>query len=98
MVFKGYEIMVLKCEGDLVVIKVYQDYVSCLVWVLVMFVNFFDLDVFVLGGGMLNIDEFYDDLFDVMLFYVFLDIYDMLICKVKYGDSFGVCGVVWFWN
>jgi len=95
---KGPEIMELKRSGDVVATKVYQDYVSRLARALAMAANLLDPDVFVLGGGMSNISELYDDLPDAMLPYVFSDTYDTPIRKAKHGDSSGVRGAAWLWN
>jgi len=95
---KGHEIIDLKRSGDAVATKVYQDYVSRLARALAMSANLLDPDVFVLGGGMSNIAELYDDLPDAMLPYVFSDTYDTPIRKAKHGDSSGVRGAAWLWN
>ncbi len=95
---KGHEIIDLKRSGDVVATKVYQDYVSRLARALAMSANLLDPDVFVLGGGMSNIAELYDDLPDAMLPYVFSDTYDTPIRKAKHGDSSGVRGAAWLWN
>jgi fructokinase len=95
---KGHEIIDLKRSGDAVATKVYQDYVSRLARALAMSANLLDPDVFVLGGGMSNITELYDDLPDAMLPYVFSDTYDTPIRKAKHGDSSGVRGAAWLWN
>ncbi|MFN3130937.1 ROK family protein [Roseibium sp.] len=95
---KGHEIIDLKRSGDAVATKVYQDYVSRLARALAMSANLLDPDVFVLGGGMSNVTELYDDLPDAMLPYVFSDTYDTPIRKAKHGDSSGVRGAAWLWN
>jgi fructokinase len=95
---KGHEIIDLKRSGDADATKVYQDYVSRLARALAMSANLLDPDVFVLGGGMSNITELYDDLPDAMLPYVFSDTYDTPIRKAKHGDSSGVRGAAWLWN
>jgi fructokinase len=95
---KGHEIIDLKRSGDAVATKVYQDYVSRLARALAMSANLLDPDIFVLGGGMSNIAELYDDLPDAMLPYVFSDTYDTPIRKAKHGDSSGVRGAAWLWN
>ncbi|WP_422023164.1 ROK family protein [Roseibium sp.] len=95
---KGHEIIDLKRSGDAVATKVYQDYVSRLARALAMSANLLDPDVFVLGGGMSNITELYDDLPDAMLPYVFSDTYETPIRKAKHGDSSGVRGAAWLWN
>ncbi|WP_420410801.1 ROK family protein [Roseibium sp.] len=95
---KGLEIIELKRAGDPVATKVYRDYVSRLARALAMSANLLDPDVFVLGGGMSNIAELYDDLPDAMLPFVFSDTFETPIRKAKHGDSSGVRGAAWLWN
>lgn len=95
---KGREIIALKRQGDEIATKVYQDYVSRLARALAMSANLLDPDVFVLGGGMSNIDELYEDLPPVMLPYVFSDTFETPIRKAMHGDSSGVRGAAWLWN
>ncbi len=95
---KGHEIMALKRSGDPVATHVYEAYVSRLARSLAMSANLLDPDVFVLGGGMSNIDELYDDLPPAMVPYIFSDTFDTPIRKAVHGDSSGVRGAAWLWN
>jgi len=95
---KGHEIMAAKRAGDAEATAVYQGYVSRLGRALAMSANLIDPDVFVLGGGMSNVDELYDDLPAAMAPYIFSDTYEVPIRKAKHGDSSGVRGAAWLWN
>lgn len=95
---KGHEIMALKRSGDPVATHVYEAYVSRLARSLAMSANLLDPDVFVLGGGMSNIDELYEDLPPAMVPYIFSDTFDTPILKAVHGDSSGVRGAAWLWN
>ncbi|MBG6200750.1 fructokinase [Labrenzia sp. EL_13] len=95
---KGHEIMALKRSGDPVATHVYEAYVSRLARSLAMSANLLDPDVFVLGGGMSNIDELYEDLPPAMVPYIFSDTFDTPIRKAVHGDSSGVRGAAWLWN
>lgn len=60
-------------------------------------VNVLDPDVIVLGGGVSNIDELYDDLPAAVAGHVFSDVFDTPIRKAAHGDSSGVRGAAWLW-
>jgi len=95
---KGHEIMSLKRSGDETATAVYDAYVSRLARALAMSANLLDPDVFVLGGGMSNIDELYEDLPAVMAPYIFSDTFETPIRKAVHGDSSGVRGAAWLWD
>lgn len=95
---KGHEIMALKRSGDAAATATYEAYVSRLGRALAMSANLLDPDVFVLGGGMSNIDELYDDLPGAMAPYIFSDTYETPIRKAVHGDSSGVRGAAWLWD
>ncbi|UES40751.1 ROK family protein [Roseibium aggregatum] len=95
---KGHEIMALKRSGDVVATAVYEAYVSRLARALAMSANLIDPDVFVLGGGMSNIDELYADLPPAMTPYIFSDTFETPIRKAMHGDSSGVRGAAWLWG
>lgn len=94
---KGTEIIELKRRGDPTAEAVYNAFVSRLGRTLAMSANLLDPDAFVLGGGMSNIDELYDDLPGAMAPFVFSDLYDTKIRKAFHGDSSGVRGAAWLW-
>ncbi|MES0808502.1 ROK family protein [Roseibium sp. SCPC15] len=95
---KGHEIMALKRSGDTIANEVYEAYVSRLARCLAMSANLLDPDVFVLGGGMSNIDELYEDLTPAMMPFIFSDTFDTPIRKAVHGDSSGVRGAAWLWH
>ncbi|WP_298982617.1 ROK family protein [uncultured Roseibium sp.] len=95
---KGHEIMDLKRQGDETACVVYADYVSRLARSLAMSANLLDPDVFVLGGGMSNISELYEDLPPAIEPYIFSDTFDTPIRKAVHGDSSGVRGAAWLWG
>lgn len=95
---KGHEIMALKRAADPTACDVYEAYVSRLGRALAMSANLLDPDVFVLGGGMSNIDELYDDLPAAMLPYIFSDTFETPVRKAVHGDSSGVRGAAWLWG
>jgi fructokinase len=95
---KGHEIMARKRAGESAAQTSYEGYVSRLGRAMAMSANLLDPDVFVLGGGMSNIDELYEDLPAAMAPYIFSDVYEVPIRKALHGDSSGVRGAAWLWN
>jgi fructokinase len=55
-------------------------------------VNIIDPDVIVLGGGLSNIDELYDEGYDELKKYVFNPTFKTPVLRPKLGDSAGVYG------
>ncbi|WP_181702593.1 ROK family protein [Chthonobacter albigriseus] len=76
----------------------YGRYADRLARSLALIIDILDPDVFVLGGGMSNVDELYDDLPRLMTPYVFSDSVETPIRKAKFGDSSGVRGAAWLWK
>ncbi|MBX2882740.1 MAG: ROK family protein, partial [Granulosicoccus sp.] len=60
--------------------------------------NTLDPDVFVLGGGMSNVDELYDELPRELAKRTFSTVFHTPIRKAMHGDSSGVRGAAWLWN
>ena len=65
---------------------------------LVSVINVLDPDVIVLGGGLSNIDELYDDLPALLPGLAFSDACETPIRKARHGDSSGVRGAAWLWR
>ena len=61
-------------------------------------VNILDPDVVVIGGGLSNIDELYDELPSFVQRYAFTTEGPTKIVKAMHGDSSGVRGAVWLWE
>ena len=55
-------------------------------------VNIIDPDVIVLGGGLSNIDELYNEGYDELKKHVFNPTFNTPILRPKLGDSAGVYG------
>lgn len=105
---KGAEILSLKRAGDPAAGATYDRYVDRLARSLALIIDIVDPDVFVLGGGMSNVDELYEDLPRLLrtrtnLFegdgkLVFSDCVETPIRKAKHGDSSGVRGAAFLWR
>jgi fructokinase len=65
---------------------------------LAVVVNTLDPDIFVMGGGMSNVDELYRDLPAAIGRYTFTPVFYTPIVKAKHGDSSGVRGAAWLWK
>lgn len=61
-------------------------------------VNSLDPDVFVLGGGMSNIDELREQLPDAIGRWTFSPVFITPIVQSVHGDSSGVRGAAWLWD
>jgi fructokinase len=72
-------------------------YVDRLGRALAVLCDFLDPDVIVLGGGMSNTAELYDQVPTVVGRYLFSDVFVTRLVKAKYGDSSGVRGAAWLW-
>jgi fructokinase len=95
---KAVEIMALYRDGDRLAKLVYERYVDRLARGLSVVANTLDPDIFVLGGGMSNIDELYRDLPDRIAHYTFSPVFYTSVVKAKHGDSSGVRGAAWLWK
>lgn len=95
---RGRDIIDLKREGDPAATGVYQRFVDRLARSLALLTNIVDPDVFVLGGGMSNVDEIYGELPDLIVKYLFGDSFETPIRKAVHGDSSGVRGAAWLWK
>ncbi len=62
-----------------------------------MVVNLIDPDVFVLGGGLSNVDELYERLPPVVRRHAFTDAWQGVILPARWGDSSGVRGAARLW-
>ncbi|MFC0179779.1 fructokinase [Thorsellia kenyensis] len=77
--------------------KAFENYQIRLGKAIAQVINQLDPDVFVLGGGMSNIDKLYDALPDLILPWVFGGEFQTPILKAQHGDSSGVRGAAWLW-
>lgn len=95
---KAGEIMRLKREGNHLARQLWTRYVDRVARGLSVVVNTLDPDVFVMGGGISNLDEIYDDLPPVLASYTFSPVFETPIRKAVHGDSSGVRGAAWLWK
>lgn len=84
-------------RGDAAGAAVLDRYIDQLGRALAMIVNIFDPDVFVLAGGMSNVEELYPRLPEVVRRYAFGDAWEGRIVAAKWGDSSGVRGAARLW-
>lgn len=95
---KGAEIIAAMRTGDAAARATYERFADRLARSLALLVNIIDPEVFVLGGGMSNIDELYADLPRLIPAYLFGDGFATPIRKAVHGDSSGVRGAAWLWK
>lgn len=95
---RGREIISDMRAGDAVAKATYDRFADRLARSLALLTNVVDPDVFVLGGGMSNVDELYDDLPRLVRNHVFGDGFETPIRKAVHGDSSGVRGAAWLWK
>lgn len=83
--------------GDAAAAAAFDRYVDRLGRGLAVIADLVDPDVFVLGGGMSNVDALYARLPGAIAPNVFSDAYEVPVRKAVHGDSSGVRGAVWLW-
>ncbi|WP_216081756.1 fructokinase [Citrobacter sp. MGH 55] len=94
---KGSEIIRLVEEQNALAELALSRYELRLAKSLAHVVNILDPDVFVLGGGMSNIDRLYKTIPPLIKRFVFGGECETLVRKAVHGDSSGVRGAAWLW-
>jgi fructokinase len=94
----GHAIVTAMRAGEPAAVANYERYVDRLARALGVIIDILDPDVFVLGGGMSNVDEIYRDLPGLIPQHVFADSAETPVRKAKHGDSSGVRGAAWLWK
>jgi fructokinase len=84
--------------GDRLARLVWTRYVDRLARGLATIVNALDPDIFVMGGGMSNVDELYAELPGQIAHYTFSPVFYTPVRKALHGDSSGVRGAAWLWK
>lgn len=87
-----------KRKGDPLSNLLWRRYVDRLARGLAVVVNILDPDVLVMGGGMSNVDELYDDLPAALPSRIFSTVFHTPIRRAVHGDSSGVRGAAWLWR
>jgi len=95
---KAAEIVGLMRAGDHLASRLWERYVDRVARGLAVVVNALDPDVLVMGGGMSNVDELYDDLPNALAKRIFSTVFHTPIVRAKHGDSSGVRGAAWLWK
>lgn len=95
---KSREIIALKRKGDRLAGLLWDRYVGRVARGLATVVNALDPDVFVMGGGMSNVDELYEDLPKELAKRTFSTVFHTPILRNKHGDASGVRGAAWLWK
>jgi fructokinase len=95
---KAAEIMALKRKGDHLAGLLWRRYVDRVARGLATVVNALDPDVFVMGGGMSNVDELYEDLPPALARRTFSTVFHTPIKRNRHGDASGVRGAAWLWK
>ena len=85
-------------SGERLARLVVERYLDRLARGLSQVVNTVDPDVLVLGGGMSNVDELYDELPDRIASYTFSPCFYTPVVRAAHGDSSGVRGAAWLWR
>jgi fructokinase len=95
---KAAEIIELKRKGDHLANLLWQRYIDRVARGLATVVNALDPDVFVMGGGMSNVDELYEDLPRELGRRTFSTVFHTPIKRAVHGDASGVRGAAWLWK
>ncbi|HOB66476.1 ROK family protein [Ottowia sp.] len=82
-------------EGDAVARASLYRYAARLARALAQIINVLDPDVIVLGGGMSNVTELYDEVPRLWTRHVFSDSVRTVLAPARHGDSSGVRGAAW---
>lgn len=92
------EIVRSATAGEITALATLDRYTERLAAGLALVINIFDPEVFVLGGGLSNIDSLYEEVPRRWGKYVFSDRVDTRLEKNLHGDSSGVRGAAWLWD
>ena len=95
---KPWEIIERMRGGDRLARLIWDRYIDRTARGLSIIVNSLDPDIFVMGGGMSNIEELYADLPPALARYTFSPVFETPIRKAMHGDSSGVRGAAWLWR
>lgn len=95
---KAREIIDLKRKGDRLAGMLWERYINRVARGLATVVNALDPDVFVMGGGMSNVDELYEDLPRELAKRTFSTVFHTPILRNIHGDASGVRGAAWLWK
>jgi fructokinase len=95
---KAADILEKKRRGDRLCNMLWDRYIDRVARGLATVVNSLDPDVFVMGGGMSNVEELYEELPAALAKRTFSTVFHTPILKAVHGDSSGVRGAAWLWR
>jgi fructokinase len=95
---KARDIIEKKRKGDRLCNMLWERYIDRVARGLATVVNSLDPDVFVMGGGMSNVEELYEELPAALAKRTFSTVFHTPILKAVHGDSSGVRGAAWLWR
>lgn len=95
---KASDIIEKKRQGDWLCTILWDRYIDRVARGLATVVNSLDPDVFVMGGGMSNVEELYEELPAALAKRTFSTVFHTPILKAVHGDSSGVRGAAWLWR
>ena len=95
---KAPEIAAKMRNGDHLCRLLWRRYIDRVARGLSVVVNTLDPDIFVMGGGMSNIEEIYTDLPPALAAYTFSPVFETPLRPAMHGDSSGVRGAAWLWS
>lgn len=90
--------IVARAAQDAVAHSALERYEQRLARALATVINMLDPEVIVLGGGMSNVAQIYDNVPALWGKWVFSDVVRTKLVRNKHGDSSGVRGAAWLWN
>jgi len=91
------EIVELARTGDPLALSCLARYEQRMARALASVINIIDPEIIVLGGGMSNIPQLYENIPKLWGQYVFSDYVATRLVAPMYGDSSGVRGAAWLW-
>jgi fructokinase len=92
------EIVSRAAAGDAQCIATLERYEHRLARALASIINVIDPDVIVLGGGLSNVERWYETVPKLWGPYVFSDVIRTRLVRNVHGDSSGVRGAAWLWK
>jgi fructokinase len=92
------EIVARAAAGDAACEATLALYEARLARALATVINIVDPEVIVLGGGLSNIGQLYDNVPRLWGEFVFSDRVDTRLARHRHGDSSGVRGAAWLWG
>ncbi len=96
-ILEAHEIVDRAAAGDDAARASFAQYQDRLARALASIINVLDPDIIVLGGGMSNATDLYENVPQQWTDWVFSDRVETRLVPPKYGDSSGVRGAAWLW-